>query len=421
MAFDSTTMTETRSGRRLRILAIHRYYWPDTPPYASMLRAIVARWAGEGHQVDVLSAQPSYKPDAGIPSQPAVEQLDNVRVCRLSLPLEAGRPLIRVFNLMLFTLAILRYALMQGKFDVIMASTAPPVFIGAAARLAARFTGAKFIYHCMDIYPEIGRISGEFSNPLLFSALQRIDAKSCRVATRVVVLSRDMARVIRKRKQCRDAKVEIINNFNLPSFESNKQGDVPAELKKKDGVFRLLFAGNLGRFQGLETIIDAMHYLSDLPKIELVLMGEGKAVDSLRQRAGDLYGNQVKFFPHQPVDLARVVIRSADLCLVSLIPGIYKYAFPSKTMAYLAEGRPLLVSVEPGSDLADFVRNEQIGVTVVPGDVRETVDVIRELVGDISRQREMSVRARAASEAYFSESVVLDRWSKLMEIVAGEV
>ena len=421
MAFDGTTMTESESGCRLRILAIHRYYWPDTPPYASMLRSIVARWAGEGHRVEVLSTQPSYKPGAGIPRQPAVEQLDRVRVCRLSLPMEAGRPIIRIFNLVLFSLAILRYALIRGKFDVIMASTAPPVFIGAAARLAARLTGAKFIYHCMDIHPEIGRISGEFSNPLLFSGLQRIDAKSCRVAARVVVLSRDMAEVIRTRKHCRDAKVEIINNFNLPSFESVGQGEVPAELTKDDGVFRLLFAGNLGRFQGLETVIDAMHYLSDLPNVELVFMGEGKAVDSLRQRAADLHGGKVKFFPHQPVDFARAVIRSADLCLVSLMPGIFRYAFPSKTMAYLGEGRPLLVSVEPESELAEFVRNNQIGVTVIPGDVIGIADTIRALVGDIPGQREMVVRARAAGDAYFSEPVVLDRWSKLMEIIAGEV
>jgi glycosyltransferase involved in cell wall biosynthesis len=386
-----------------------------------MLRSIVARWACEGHRVEVLSTQPSYKPGAGIPRQPSVEQLDKVRVRRLSLPMEAGRPLIRAFNLMLFSVAILRYALMRGKFDVIMASTAPPVFIGAAARLAARLTGARFIYHCMDIHPEIGRISGEFSNPLLFSALQRIDAKSCRVAARVVVLSRDMAKVIRKRKHCRDARVEIINNFNLPSFESVEQGEIPVELTKDDRQFRLLFAGNLGRFQGLETVIDAMRYLSDLQNVELVFMGEGKSVDSLRRQAGDLNGNQVKFFPHQPVDLARAVIQSADLCLVSLTPGIYQYAFPSKTMTYLGEGRPLLVSVESESELADFVRHEQIGITVAPGDAAGMADAIRRLIGDVSRKREMAARARAAGEAYFAESVVLNHWSELMESIAGEV
>lgn len=420
MAFGDTTMTEAKSGRSLRILAIHRYYWPDTPPYASMLRAITERWSADGHCVEVLSTQPSYKPSAGIPRQPAVELLDEVRVRRLSLPIEAGRPLVRVLNLMIFSFAILRHALMQGKFDVIMASTAPPVFIGAAARVAAKLSGAKFIYHCMDIHPEIGRISGEFSNPVLFSVLEKIDAKSCRLAARVVVLSRDMEKVIRSRKRCQDVKVEIINNFNLPSFDSIDKGKMPAGLAKPDGVFRLLFAGNIGRFQGLETVIDAMHHLSDFPNIELIFMGEGKAVNNLRQRAGPLEGNKVKFFPHQSINCARMVIRSADLCVVSLTPGIYQYAFPSKTMTYLGEGRPLLVSVEPESELADFVRNEQVGITVAPEDADGMAKEIRKLIGDIPRQREMAMRAQAASEAYFAKSVVLGRWSDLMKDIAGE-
>lgn len=421
MVFDGTTMTEARSSRRLRILAIHRYYWPDTPPYASMLRAIAARWSEDGHDVEVLSTQPSYKPSAGIPCQPAVEQLDNVRVRRLTLPKEAGRPLIRILNLIMFSFAILSHALIRGRFDVIMASTAPHVFIGAVARMAAKLSGAKFIYHCMDIHPEIGKISGEFSNSLLFSVLQKIDARSCRLAARVVVLSQDMAKVIRHRKHCQNVNIEIINNFNLPSFDSVDQSEISTKLAKSDGVFRLLFAGNIGRFQGLETVIDAMHNLSELSNVELIFMGEGKAVDNLRQMAGLLEGKKVKFFPHQSIGYARMMIRSADLCIVSLTPGIYQYAFPSKTMAYLGEGRPLLVSVEPESELAGFVRNEQVGITVAPEDADGMAEEIRKLIGDIPRQREMAVHAQAAGDAYFTESVVLDRWSELMKDIAGEM
>ena len=51
-------------------LAVHRYYWPDTPPYASMLRTIAAEWTGAGHPVDVLTSQPSYKPEANIAQRP---------------------------------------------------------------------------------------------------------------------------------------------------------------------------------------------------------------------------------------------------------------------------------------------------------------------------------------------------------------
>ena len=53
---------------KMRIVAIHRYYWPDRAPYASILRRIVNRWTEEGHEVTVLSAQPTY--GAGADKQP---------------------------------------------------------------------------------------------------------------------------------------------------------------------------------------------------------------------------------------------------------------------------------------------------------------------------------------------------------------
>lgn len=413
-------MTKVAGTRRIRILAIHRYFWPDTPPYASMLRSIAARWATDGHDVEVLSTQPSYKPGAAIPRQNRIECLDGIRVRRLSLFPEKDRPLVRIINLVVFSLAIVREALIRKKFDVIMASTAPPVFIGTAARISSRLTGAKFIYHCMDIHPEIGRISGHFKNPLLFNALQRIDAKNCRDAARVIVLSRDMGNTISSREKSQGTQIEIINNFNLPSFQFERKNNVPHTMQKENGSFRLLFAGNIGRFQGLETTIDAMHLLYNNSAIELVFMGEGTALEKLKKRAGTLLGNRVKFFSHQPISIARAVIRTADVCLVSLTSRIYRYAYPSKTMTYLDEGRPLLVSVEQDSELAKLVLNEKIGLVVVPNSVKSMASAISLLSSNSARQHEMAMRAKIVSQKYFLESVVLNRWSDLIRVISSE-
>jgi glycosyltransferase involved in cell wall biosynthesis len=301
-----------------------------------------------------------------------------------------------------------------------MASTVPPVIIGAAARLAARFTGARFVYHCMDIHPEIGRISGEFRNPLVFSLLQRIDVGNCRAAARVVVLSKDMEMAIRKRSGVYDANIEVINNFNLPSFSDVLTACVPESLDKGEGQFRLLFAGNIGRFQGLEAVIDAMLLLRTRLNIELVFLGEGRAVNDLKARSGKFLGSRIRFFPHQSVDVARQVIRTADLCLVTLARGIYQYAFPSKTMTYLGEGRPLLVSVESCSELAAFVRAENVGIAVEPDSPQALAAAIAELVDDPLRYREMEEQAVRAGKQYFDQSTVLDRWSGFMRELAAE-
>lgn len=411
----ASTIT-TRDGEPLRILAIHRYFWPDTPPYATMLRAIAERWSQDGHDVEVLSTQPSYKKRAKIEHCPSVEDVGGIRVRRITLPGDVGRnSLVRIFNIFAFAITVVWYALTRPRFDVIMASTAPPVFVGAAARIAARLRGAKFVYHCMDLHPEIGRISGEFRNPWLYALLQRIDTRNCLKAERVIVLSKDMEQTVLDRPGASGARIEIINNFSLSSFVDTGPDSVPDGLEKPPGHFRILFAGNIGRFQGLESVVKAVSLLRHRSNLELVFLGEGKAVDELGKCAGDLLGTQVRFFPHQPTDVARAVIRTADLCLVSLAPEIYKYAYPSKTMTYLCEGRPLLVSIERSSELARFVKECGVGIVVHPEDPVALADRLGAIIDNADELHAMSERAARTGQQWFDRDKVLDRWSRLIK------
>lgn len=410
----------TSAVHQLRILAIHRYFWPDTPPYASMLRAIVRRWAEDGHSVEVLSTQPSYKPDAAIPRQPTIENIDGFQVRRINLPVEAGKPFIRLWNILLFSLSILAYVIRQPRFDVIMISTSPPVISGLVGLLAAKLCGARLIYHCMDIHPEIGKISGEFKHPAVFSMLRWLDSATCRTAAKVVVLSKDMENALRLRERSWANNIAIINNFSIPTYDQ-VSCSVPMEFVKKEGVFRVIFAGNLGRFQGLESFVDAMLQLSERNDIEFVFMGGGRGLLELKALAENRRQSNIRFFPHQPTSIAKGIIAEADLCVVSLLPKIIQYAYPSKTMAYLEGGRPLLVSVELDSELAVMVDNEKMGVAVAPGDVDGIASAIKTLADNRNEWKTMQEHASARGAELFSENATLDSWSGLINELQQEV
>ncbi|MDX2505212.1 MAG: glycosyltransferase family 4 protein [Gammaproteobacteria bacterium] len=391
-------------------MLIHRYFWPDTPPYAAMLRSIGKKLADEGHEVVVLSSQPSYKSDFLLKEQSAVENIDGMTINRVSLFREQGRHVIfRLMNMVYFPLRILLFSLTKKKFDIIMASTAPPVVVGFSAALGARMTGAVFFYHCMDIHPEIGRISGEFRNPVVFSLLRRLDSISCRIAKRVIVLSEDMRQSLLIRPGYDQDNIQVINNFSMPHHDVAI--DVDPELLKQSDRFRIIFAGNIGRFQGLEAFIDAMEMLTHRSMIELVFVGEGSALSALEKRANG--ASNVKFLPHQSVNVARRMIADADLGIVSLSRDIYRYAYPSKTMTYLEEGCPLLVSVEHASELVKFVESSNVGVCVMPEQPKSIADAIESIYLDPQRHGQMKATAKQVSKEIFSERSVINNWTTL--------
>lgn len=395
----------------MKVLAVHRFYWPDTPPYASMLRTIVRQWVIDGHTVDVLSSQPSYKTGVENEKQPSRESIDGAQVVRLDLPSEAGRPLVRVLNALRLGAGLFWQAVVRKRYDVIMVSTSPPVLGGWFAALVARLTSARFIYHCMDIHPEIGRISGEFRNPRMFSLLSRLDSWTCDQARPVVVLSDDMAETLNARKAEKPPDTRVINNFSLPS------GDLASDelpFSWPGEQFVLLFAGNIGRFQGLDVLLDAMARLRDRQDIWLFMMGDGTEKERLSRKAEE-NGANVSFVGHQSVEVAKAAMTRASAGFVSLVPELYRYAYPSKTMAYLEQGCPVLVAVETGSCLARDVVESGAGVAVPGGDVDALVGAISSLADDPETINSMRKKALEFSARAFTTNVVLAKWSSLLK------
>lgn len=397
--------------KKLRILAVHRYYWPDTPPYAAMLRRIAARWREDGHHVEVLSSQPSYKLKLKNKQREKHEVLDGVVVRRLNLPNEIGRPIVRMINALYLSLHIFS-RMLKHRFDVIMISTVPPVMGAAAAALAARLTGARFIYHCMDIHPEVGRLSGEFSNPFVFKLLSILDGWSCRHARPVIVLSKDMKRTLRQRSGGDQFLIQVLNNFSLPSDEKIPD-KLPFKLEKKR--LTILFAGNIGRFQNLDLIIDAMEKIKQRKDIEVIFMGEGHAKSRLQEKSEAL-GLNARFIGHQPVEIAKAAMQQVDFGLVSLMQGVYCCAFPSKTMTYLEQGCPIIVSVEPESDLSRDVKAEQYGFWMPIRDCRSVAELFLHLADNRSLHANMKKRAKEIFKERFSEQAILDEWSNMLRV-----
>lgn len=203
-----------------------------------------------------------------------------------------------------------------------------------------------------------------------------MDNFTCRTAAKIVVLSSDMKNSLLKRDPKLENKIEIINNYDLSDGEKSTETFFTEGKDKK----RIVFTGNIGRFQNLESLINAIKTYGCIENLELIFVGEGKNLDSLKELASGL--NCVKFIPHQPVSIARKIIEEAHMGIVSLEKEIIKYAYPSKTMTYLAEGTPILVCIDDESELSNMVNNLALGISVKPSNLKQIHDIFLELSKD---------------------------------------
>jgi len=396
----------------VRILVVHRYYYPDQVPCASIMRTIASRLHQDGHQVDILTGKPSRTIDHSRDKDANPDGCDGLRVFRLNLQPEVSRPVWRIINALYLGLSLLVKAIFT-RYDVIISTSIPPVLGGFFASLAARLTRTRFIYYCMDLHPEVGRVSGDFSNPVLYRLLLRIDDWSCRQARPVLVHSEDMRNTLRARSRGNEYEIELMNNFALPT-QHITESKTEWHHSSNNNRLTLIYAGNMGRFQGLETLIGAMGLVPHRKDIELIMMGEGVAKADLISLQKQTNSN-VRFYDYQPVEVAKAAINTADIGLVMLSPNIYKYAYPSKTMAYLEQGCPIIAVVEEESELARTMKSDGYGFSVPIGNTEALAQLLMQLADDMSWKGPMSQSALTAFERYFSASVVLDNWTKLVD------
>ena len=389
----------------MKLLFTHRYYDPDTAPYALMLRSIATHFAQNGHDVHVFASRPSYR---DVENAPDVGDDEGVSVKRCLVFRENRRNLLtRVLNVFLYCSGLF-LAILRQRPDVVTASTFPPVIAGWSASLAARIVGAKFIYHMQDVHPEVSKYSGgRLGRGLPFRLLRWLDNQTLRRASAIVVLSGDMANTLRARN-IGELPIRVINNFLLDSFGAC--AGAPAELKKAAGKYRAIFAGNLGRFQNLPLLAEGVaRCFKRHPELELFFLGEGAALSGLKERWGD--HPQVRFAPFLPFAKASALIAEADVGLVSLNPDIYRVSYPSKTMTYLGLGTPVLALVEPESALACEIKENGLGVVTTALSPAAIEAALEKML--VRPDYTTALRGWNQTAACFD--VVMMRWQKLID------
>nr|WP_277605499.1 glycosyltransferase family 4 protein [Glycomyces sp. L485] len=177
--------------------------------------------------------------------------------------------------------------------------------------------------------------------------------------------------------------------------------------------FVVMYAGNMGDLQGLDTAVRALRMLPDLPDLRLAFVGGGIAEERLRELAeGD---DRVRFLGSQPVERTARLMALGDVQLVSLKDRpLFRHTFPSKLQAAMACARPVIVSA-PG-DAAHIVLESRAGLVTAPGDPAELSSAMRSLHGFDPRTRE--AMGRIGREFYMDRMSARVGSSTLSELVA---
>ena len=393
--------------------------WFDPEPTAKGL-PFAKELVRKGHDVEVVTGFPNYPDGKLYPgyrmSWLKRETVDGVRVTRLPLfPSHDASAVRRLTTYATFSAAALMYCLFGAKRpDVVYVYQLPST--GVVAALIKAFRGAAFVFDVQDVWPDALRATGMVRSERVLAVVDRVTRWLYRCADVVVVLSPGFRRLLIERG-VPDSKVELIYNWCDEAALAAPESLAP-ELAALSGQFRIVFAGNMGKAQALDAVLEAADRLrTDGTRVHFVFVGGGVDVERLKTIAETRTLTNVMFLPRMPMNRVGEVLQAADAVLVHLKDeAIFARTIPSKIQAYMALGKPILVAV-PG-DAAELVRQAQCGVEALPEDAASIASAASRLAScSPDELTAMGRRAKTFYDDRLSMAVGAGRFSRLFETV----
>lgn len=402
----------------MRILILTIYHDPEPIPKTGELARELLR---RGHDVTVVTSFPHYPSGQLYPGYRLRpwqwETRDDVRVLRTFIvPYHGTRASLRIVNYISWMVSAMAAAWLAPRCDVIYVWH-PPLTVGVTAWVLSKLKRAPVVYDVQDLWPESAEAAGLLKPGTLVDVLHRLADWVYSHVDRILVVS-DAARDYLMHRGVPRAKVRVAHHWIDDSvFDAPASGrDIRAEYALGN-QFVVVFAGNLGLVQGLETIIDAAERLRD-SNVRFLLVGDGSDRERLQRDVQQRQLSNVIFAGRHPSSAMPDFYRAADALLVHLRPSLIAgLAIPTKVLAYMAAGKPIVCAV-PGAT-AELIRAADAGPVVPPGDPEALSKAIRQLGANSASERAaVGDRGRRYLDAHFRRESVIGEYAQILHEAA---
>jgi colanic acid biosynthesis glycosyl transferase WcaI len=406
----------------VRLVVVSPHFAPDVAPTGDVVTRLVHELAARGHQIEVITSLPWYRTHRIEPGFEGKllrrEDTPWGRITRINpFPTSDKRNIVRRAAAFAGFSAIASAVGARGPDVDGVLAISPPLTLGLSGWRVAVARHASFVFNIQDVYPDVAVELGVLTTAWVIRAAARLERVCYARADAVTVLSEDLrANVGAKAGDL--SKVRVIPNF--VDTEAIKPTRRKNRYRREFGLGDktvVMYAGNVGLSQSVDIVIEAAAALEYEDDVTFVINGQGAARADAERRARGL-GN-VRFVDMQPSERLPEVLAAGDIHVVPLKRGLARSSVPSKVYSILAAGRPLVASVDEGSEVALLVERAKAGIAVPPEDGEELTKSLKRLIDSPEEAKRMGRAGRRFIKSWASPAAVAASYEALFEELAA--
>ena len=378
----------------MKILVVCQNYFPEN----FLINEIAPMLKAAGNDVTVLTGLPNY-PQGKVPAEYRFlrrrkEEIDGVQVRRC---FEIGRgngALTLMLNYTSFALSSsLKALFMREKFDLVLSYQLSPITMVLPAVIYKKRKKVPMFLYCLDLWPASAlTVVGE-GNPI-YKGAEKLSRFLYAQANKIGVTSEPFVDYLKT--------VCLVPSEKLVYIPQHANGSLlNADLtgpEKDQKIF--MFAGNLGKAQSLETVIEAAALLKDRTDWQIHLVGDGSELQNLKQKTKAAGLEDKIIFPgrFRPDEMGEQY-KKADVLLLTLAgDSAVGDTLPGKLQTYMTVGKPILAAINGAA--VKVLADAACGKSVPAGDSEGLAGLMKEYLDDPAAFSDCGKKAKT----YFSEN-----------------
>jgi len=396
----------------MRILLVKQLFNPEpTAKSLDFAKELIKR----GHEVEVLTGFPSYPIgriyDGYKQRFYKREQMDGVSLIRVPIYPDhssSGAKRFMHYISYAFSATFIGLFLIKKPDVCFVYQGAIPAAIPAI--VLKKLRGIPFLYDINDLWPETVAASGMMKNKWMLKFIDAWCNFNYRNAKAITVATPGFYKTLIS-KNVPAKKLEIVSNWSRDKISSETLSRKILETYFRENKINILYAGNLGIVQSLATILKAAKKLKEAKntKVQFIFLGGGADEETLKQCAIDWRLDNVSFIPRVESSEVTKYLNAADFLLVHLKKDeLFKITIPSKILAYLKSGKPILMGLE--GDAFDILKDAEAGFGFEPDNVDDLTLQIKKMMSLSSEEiKAMGLRGKTYYENNLSMGSSVDK------------
>jgi colanic acid biosynthesis glycosyl transferase WcaI len=401
----------------MRLLILSIRFAPEFTGNAAVITGLARALVARRHRLTVLAGTPHDRlprvPPGYLLRPFRFEHREGVKVVRCwAFPRSLGK-ISKLLNYLTFTLSSFFAGLLTGRPGAVLV-VSPPFWLGFNALFLKALWGCPVIYNAQDLFPEAYLASGEVRPSWLTRAMARLMNRIYRRSDRITVITHSFAENITA-QGIDPAKILSIPNFiDTSAIAPLPRRNSFSDRWKLKNKFVVMYAGNIGYTHGSEIMVEAAERLASVEDLLFLVIGEGsKRADLVRQARKRQVAN-LRFLPTQPGEWLPEILASADVFVLTTKPGVGQASFPSRVYGFLLAARPIVASVDAGSDTARLLREAGAGLVTPPGNVEEFCAAVLTLYHDAPARERLGREGAEFMARHYSPDAVADQYDDLL-------